>query len=84
VLGYTQYALPGTPVPWVQFSLVFEGAWQTSQLVGSEERWQYIILASDKRLLFKQPQGVASQATSESGCGLRRGPDAPGGGGSAR
>lgn len=42
ILGYTEFALPGTTVPWVELSLVFEGHWLITHFVGSDERWQYV------------------------------------------
>lgn len=42
ILGYTEIALPGTTVPWVELSLLFEGEWLINHFVGSEERWHYV------------------------------------------
>jgi hypothetical protein len=42
ILGFTEFALPGTTAPWVEFSLLFEGDWIILYFVGDEERWQYV------------------------------------------
>lgn len=57
LLGYTDLALPGTPVPWVQLSLFFEGEWEIPHVAGSEVRWRYI--AGIGRLIWRVIQAYS-------------------------